>query len=33
MFESLLQTVMGEHMGGYTYLPQQGAPGYARMLA
>jgi crotonobetainyl-CoA:carnitine CoA-transferase CaiB-like acyl-CoA transferase len=33
MFESLLQTVMGEHMGGYTFLPQQGAPGYARMLA
>jgi len=33
MFESLLQTVMGEHMGGYTYLPQQGNPGYARMLA
>ena len=33
MFESLLQTVMGEHMGGYTYLPQMSAPGYARMLA
>ena len=33
MFESLLQTIMGEHMGGYTYLPQEGAPGYARMLA
>ena len=33
MFESLLQTVMGEHMGGYTYLPQIGPPGYARMLA
>ena len=33
MFESLLQTVMGEHMGGYTYLPQMGPPGYARMLA
>ncbi|MEO8143140.1 MAG: CoA transferase [Betaproteobacteria bacterium] len=33
MFESLLQTVMGEHMGGYTYVPQLGAPGYARMLA
>src|SRR5258706_5089889 len=33
MFESLLQTVLGEHMGGYTYLPQSGAPGYARMLA
>ena len=33
MFESLLQTVMGEHMGGYTFMPQTGAPGYARMLA
>ena len=33
MFESLLQTVMGEHMGGYTYFPQIGGPGYARMLA
>ena len=37
MFESLLQTVMGEHMGGYTYVPgvgeKQGAPGYSRMLA
>jgi crotonobetainyl-CoA:carnitine CoA-transferase CaiB-like acyl-CoA transferase len=27
MFESLLQTVMGEHMGGYTYLPQHGRAG------
>jgi crotonobetainyl-CoA:carnitine CoA-transferase CaiB-like acyl-CoA transferase len=37
MFESLLQTVMGEHMGGYTYVPeageQRGPIGYARMLA
>ena len=37
MFESLLQTVMGEHMGGHTYVPgvgeKQGAPGYSRMLA
>jgi crotonobetainyl-CoA:carnitine CoA-transferase CaiB-like acyl-CoA transferase len=33
MFESLLQTVLGEHMGEATYLPQSGAPGYARMLA
>ena len=37
MFESLLQTVMGVHMGGYTYLPglgeKAGALGYARMLA
>jgi crotonobetainyl-CoA:carnitine CoA-transferase CaiB-like acyl-CoA transferase len=33
MFESLLQTVLGEHMGGHTYEPQTGDPGYARMLA
>jgi crotonobetainyl-CoA:carnitine CoA-transferase CaiB-like acyl-CoA transferase len=37
MFESMLQTVLGEHMGGYTYEPQVGEmqadPGYARMLA
>jgi crotonobetainyl-CoA:carnitine CoA-transferase CaiB-like acyl-CoA transferase len=37
MFESLLQTVLGEHMGGYTYEPQagemRGELGYARMLA
>jgi len=37
MFESLLQTVLGEHMGGHTYEPgvgeKRGALGYARMLA
>jgi crotonobetainyl-CoA:carnitine CoA-transferase CaiB-like acyl-CoA transferase len=33
MFESLLQTVLGEHMGGYTFEPQIGEPGYARMLS
>jgi crotonobetainyl-CoA:carnitine CoA-transferase CaiB-like acyl-CoA transferase len=37
MFESLLQTVLGEHMGGYTYEAgpgeKRGEPGYARMLA
>jgi crotonobetainyl-CoA:carnitine CoA-transferase CaiB-like acyl-CoA transferase len=33
MFESLLQSVLGEHMGGYTFSPQLGEPGYARMLA
>ena len=32
-FESMLQTVLGEHMGGYTFEPQTGDPGYARMLA
>ena len=33
MFESMLQTVLGEHLGGFTYLPQTGEPGYGRMLA
>ncbi|HXZ93213.1 MAG TPA: CoA transferase [Burkholderiales bacterium] len=33
MFESLLQTVLGEHLGGYTFEPQAGGLGYARMLA
>lgn len=33
MFESLLQTVLGEHLGGATYVPPDGPPGYARMLA
>jgi len=33
MFESLLQTVLGEHLGGATYVPADGPPGYARMLA
>ncbi|MGH8709586.1 MAG: CaiB/BaiF CoA transferase family protein, partial [Burkholderiales bacterium] len=33
MFESLLQTVLGEHMGGYTFEPQVGAGGYTRMLS
>jgi crotonobetainyl-CoA:carnitine CoA-transferase CaiB-like acyl-CoA transferase len=37
MFESLLQTVLGEHMGGYSFEAapgeKRGEPGYARMLA
>jgi crotonobetainyl-CoA:carnitine CoA-transferase CaiB-like acyl-CoA transferase len=33
MFEHLLQVVLGEHLGGYTFEPQQGEAGYARMLA
>ena len=37
MFESLLQTVLGEHLSGWTYEPGPGEtrdkPGYARMLA
>ena len=33
MFEHLLQIVLGEHLGGYTFDPQHGEAGYARMLA
>jgi crotonobetainyl-CoA:carnitine CoA-transferase CaiB-like acyl-CoA transferase len=33
MFEHLLQVVLGEHLGGYTFDPQLGEPGYARMLS
>ena len=33
MFESLLQMVLGDHLGGETFLPAEGAPGYTRMLA
>jgi crotonobetainyl-CoA:carnitine CoA-transferase CaiB-like acyl-CoA transferase len=33
MFEHLLQIVLGEHLGGYTFEPQLGDPGYARMLS
>ena len=33
MFEHLLQIVLGEHLGGYTFDPPQGEAGYARMLA
>ena len=33
MFESLLQSVLGEHLGGHTFEPPAGEPGYARMLA
>jgi crotonobetainyl-CoA:carnitine CoA-transferase CaiB-like acyl-CoA transferase len=32
MFESLLQTVLGEHMGGFTFEPKLGEGGYQRML-
>ena len=32
MFEHLLPAVLGEHLGGYTFEPQLGDPGYARML-
>lgn len=33
MFESLLQLVLGEHLGGHTFEPPLADPGYARMLA
>jgi crotonobetainyl-CoA:carnitine CoA-transferase CaiB-like acyl-CoA transferase len=33
MFEHLLQIVLGEHLGGCTFEPPLGEPGYARMLA
>jgi crotonobetainyl-CoA:carnitine CoA-transferase CaiB-like acyl-CoA transferase len=33
MFESLLQTVLGEHMGGRTFEPQLGDGGYTRLLS
>jgi crotonobetainyl-CoA:carnitine CoA-transferase CaiB-like acyl-CoA transferase len=33
MFESLLQTVLGEHMGGFTFEPQLGEGGYRRILS
>jgi len=32
MFESLLQSVLGEHLGGFTFVPQLGEGGYRRML-
>jgi len=32
MFESLLQSVLGEHLGGYTFVPHIGEGGYRRML-
>jgi crotonobetainyl-CoA:carnitine CoA-transferase CaiB-like acyl-CoA transferase len=33
MFESLSQFVLGDHMGGRTFDPPLGAPGYARLIA
>jgi crotonobetainyl-CoA:carnitine CoA-transferase CaiB-like acyl-CoA transferase len=32
MWEHLLQIVLGDHLGGYTFDPQHGEPGYARIL-
>jgi crotonobetainyl-CoA:carnitine CoA-transferase CaiB-like acyl-CoA transferase len=33
MWEHLLQIVLSDHLGGYTFDPQHGEPGYARILA
>jgi crotonobetainyl-CoA:carnitine CoA-transferase CaiB-like acyl-CoA transferase len=33
MYEHLLQMVLGDHLGGYTFEPQVGEPGYHRILA
>jgi crotonobetainyl-CoA:carnitine CoA-transferase CaiB-like acyl-CoA transferase len=33
MLEHLLQIVLGEHLGGYTFEPREGEAGYARMLS
>ncbi|HEX9395788.1 MAG TPA: CoA transferase [Burkholderiales bacterium] len=33
MFEHLLQMILGDHLGGYTFEPPQGGPGYHRVLA
>lgn len=33
MFETLTSMVLGDHLGGATFIPQQGAIGYSRLLA
>jgi crotonobetainyl-CoA:carnitine CoA-transferase CaiB-like acyl-CoA transferase len=33
MYEHLLQMILGDHLGGYTFEPPQGEPGYHRILA
>jgi len=33
MFEGMLQVVLGEHLGGYTFEPPIGGPGYVRLLS
>src|SRR5712672_1904613 len=33
MYEHLLQMILGDHLGGYTFEPQHGDPGYHRILA
>jgi crotonobetainyl-CoA:carnitine CoA-transferase CaiB-like acyl-CoA transferase len=33
MFEHLLQMILGDHLGGYTFEPPHGPPGYIRILS
>jgi crotonobetainyl-CoA:carnitine CoA-transferase CaiB-like acyl-CoA transferase len=33
MFEHLLQMILGDHLGGYTFEPQHGEAGYIRILS
>src|SRR3954451_5950597 len=33
MFEPLLQMILGDHLGGYTFEPPHGPPGYIRILS
>jgi crotonobetainyl-CoA:carnitine CoA-transferase CaiB-like acyl-CoA transferase len=33
MFEHLLQMILGDHLGGYTFEPQHGEAGYTRILS
>src|SRR5215472_11823446 len=32
MFETLAQFVLGDHMGGHTFMPPLGEPGYSRLM-
>src|SRR5690606_26220801 len=33
MFETVAQQVLGDHMGGMSFVPQHGQPGYSRLLS
>src|SRR5688572_15023218 len=33
MYEHLLQMILGDHLGGYTFDPPHGPPGYVRILS
>jgi crotonobetainyl-CoA:carnitine CoA-transferase CaiB-like acyl-CoA transferase len=33
MYEHLLQMILGDHLGGYTFEPPHGPPGYVRILS